>query len=315
MIRALFMTAALALPGMAAALSLELPSGAVSAAQTQAPMTSFQLPIGPYEAGEIPSIWAEGALVQQAWQLPAQGQTTLQILKPLRAQLLEAGYQVVFECADLGCGGFDFRYATLVLPEPAMHVDLGDFRFLSAQRMGETAPEYICLLVSRSDTRGFVQMVRIGPEDSIPPELSTSTKNLPTEDPILSQESEGTMAEQLEEGGRIVLADLNFPTGSAELGTGSFASLNALADYLLAHPERRVVLVGHTDAEGALDSNIALSKRRAQSVAQRLTGDFNVPARQIDAQGVGYLSPLTGNLDADSRARNRRVEAILASTK
>ena len=46
------------------------------------------------------------------------GQTTLQILAPLRDQLSEAGYEIIFECAANDCGGFDFRYALDLLPEP-----------------------------------------------------------------------------------------------------------------------------------------------------------------------------------------------------
>ena len=30
------------------------------------------------------------------------------------------------------CGGFDFRFATLVFGEPVMFVDLGDYRYLAA---------------------------------------------------------------------------------------------------------------------------------------------------------------------------------------
>ncbi len=40
-----------------------------------------------------------------------------------------------------------------------MHVDLGDFRFLAAERDGRDGPEAVSLLVSRSSQTGFVQMV------------------------------------------------------------------------------------------------------------------------------------------------------------
>ena len=84
------------------------------------------------------------------------GQTTLQILAPLRDQLSEAGYEIIFECAANDCGGVDFRYALDLLPEPDMHVDLGDYRFVAAQRATDTRPEYITVVVSRTDAHGFV---------------------------------------------------------------------------------------------------------------------------------------------------------------
>jgi hypothetical protein len=34
----------------------------------------------------------------------------------LRDQLTDAGFEVLFTCTDDACGGFDFRFATPVLP-------------------------------------------------------------------------------------------------------------------------------------------------------------------------------------------------------
>ncbi|WP_095587310.1 OmpA family protein [Actibacterium ureilyticum] len=314
MIRALAIALALSAPGTAGAFSLEFPAGASRAAERIEELTSFHLPIGPWEAGEVQTLWAEGALLQQAWQIPSEGQTTLQLLAPLRDQLTDAGFEILFECADADCGGFDFRYATNVMPEPAMHVDLGDYRFLSAQRMGETKPEYACLLVSRSSRRGFVQLVRIGPEDGLPTVSSTSSKGAvaPAAQPIIAT---GPLSEQLETTGRLILDDLRFQTGSSSLDGEDYSSLSELAAYLRANPTRTVVLVGHTDAEGSLDGNIALSKKRAQSVGRVLVDRFDVAANQVDAQGVGYLSPIASNLSENGRTQNRRVEVILTSTR
>jgi OOP family OmpA-OmpF porin len=76
-----------------------------------------------------------------------------------------------------------------------------------------------------------------------------------------------------------------------------------------------VVLVGHTDASGGLAGNTALSRARAASVRDRLMAEYAVPAAQITAEGVGYLAPRATNKTEDGRARNRRVEAILTSTR
>ncbi len=315
-IRAFILGPALAIAATSAQpLALDFPGPATQTAERVEEMTSFRLPISTWDAGEVQTIWAEGALVQQAWQLPGETMTTLQILQPLRDQIAQAGFETIFECEASDCGGFDFRYATDVLPEPAMHVDLGDYRFLTAQRMGKEQPEYLCLMVSRSSTRGFVQIVRIGPaQDIATPTTVTSTKNSATAGTV-AVAATGPLGAQLEAKGRAVLADLAFQTGSSNLGEAEFASLAVLADYLLSNPDRKIVLVGHTDAEGALDNNIALSKRRAQSVMQRLIKSFGIPAQQVAAQGVGYLAPLTSNLTDDGRTQNRRVEVILTSTR
>jgi OOP family OmpA-OmpF porin len=75
-----------------------------------------------------------------------------------------------------------------------------------------------------------------------------------------------------------------------------------------------VILVGHTDASGGLDGNIALSRKRAESVRQRMTDRYGIPAAQVDAQGVGYLSPRASNLSDTGRDQNRRVEVMMTST-
>ena len=88
-----------------------------------------------------------------------------------------------------------------------------------------------------------------------------------------------------------------------------------LAAFLLADPARQVALVGHTDAVGALDGNIALSKRRAASVLERLATAYDVPRTQMTAEGMGYLAPLTTNRTSEGRDQNRRVEAVLLNTE
>ena len=92
-------------------------------------------------------------------------------------------------------------------------------------------------------------------------------------------------------------------------------SLQALAAFLRADPARRVTLVGHTDTVGALDRNIALSKRRAASVLERLVSAHGVPRAQIAAEGMGYLAPIASNLTPEGREANRRVEVVLLNTE
>ena len=92
-----------------------------------------------------------------------------------------------------------------------------------------------------------------------------------------------------------------------------FDSLQALADYLANAPDLQVALVGHTDSSGPLDVNIALSKRRAGSVLERLVSDYGVARKQLEAQGMGYLAPVASNLTQQGRDANRRVEVIITS--
>jgi OOP family OmpA-OmpF porin len=131
--------------------------------------------------------------------------------------------------------------------------------------------------------------------------------------PLLPTSDAATEVSLLLEKGSVVLNGLDFGSGAADLTEGHYPSLAALADWLKANPSETVALVGHTDTSGGLDSNIQISKRRAGSVRKRLIEVYGIPSAQIDAQGVGYLSPIASNETEEGRQLNRRVEAILTS--
>lgn len=293
--------------GPALALTLELPADAVETAHVREALGNADFPVSRYEAGEIETLFVEGPLARRAWRLPGSSATTLQLLAPLRRQLEEAGYDILFECEAVVCGGFDFRFVLSALPEPDMHVDLGDYRYLVAEGPDGSLVD---VLVSRSATAGFIQITSVGAGAEVP---VTATATAPAASALptpLPQGSSGSVGARLESQGWAILGDLVFRPGSAALGEGDFASLAELAAWLGADPGRRVILVGHTDTQGQLDANIVLSERRAQSVLGRLTDVLGVSATQLSARGVGYLAPRAPNTTPEGRAANRRVEVI-----
>jgi outer membrane protein OmpA-like peptidoglycan-associated protein len=309
--------AGLALAGAAGAQTLSFPGNARMEREMVTPLSRYAMPVGPFAEGFTPVSPHDGEVRAQAWRVDALALTTLQLLAPLREQLVAAGFAVVFECATEDCGGFDFRHGTVVIPPPEMYVDLGDFRFLAAEK----GDEVVSLLVSRTSDAGFVQVIRVGP----PGHGTIATAGAPPVrgTPVAEEES-GAVAPiavpddfgaALDTMGRVVLSDLSFPTGSAQLAPGEYASLQLLADYLAANPSRTVALVGHTDSQGSLDANIALSKRRAGSVLERLVSDYDVSRQQLEAEGMGYLAPVATNLTPEGREANRRVEVIVTSTE
>lgn len=305
----------LALAGPAAAdLSLTFPGPAVETSSKIEPFSSYKIPVGPYADGLVQTLVAEGRSVTKTWRINISNGTTLLVMDSLRQQLESLGFELLYECTTQKCGGFDFRFETRVLPEPVMHVDLGDFRYLAAQRLGGPVPEYVSLFVSRGADAAFVQMIVVGsPDDAsleaksggLVAQVAPSVPNIPF----------GSVVESLLRDGSAVLDDLQFETGSSALGDGKFLSLVDLSEYLKANPDIRIALVGHTDAEGSLQGNINLSRKRAQSVAQRLVSEFDVASSQVEADGVGYLSPRATNLTESGRTLNRRVEVIITSTQ
>lgn len=298
------------LPRLAGALVLDFPAPATVVGRQDAALGSYQVPVGPWNGQRVATVEAEGQISQVAWRLNAATLTTLQILQPLRVQLAAAGYRVLYDCATEACGGFDFRYGISVLPEPDMHVDLGDFRFLSAvhDRAGGGA-DYVTLLVSHSSDAGFVQITQIGtdPVTAAPapvPQAAAAPPPVPQD-----------VVTRLAAGLPVALDDLRFDSGSADLAAGDYASLSAVAGWLKANPKATVALVGHTDDSGTLDANVALSKKRAASVADRLVKEYGVDRGQLDPEGVGYLAPRATNLTEAGREQNRRVEVFVTSTQ
>lgn len=296
---ALFLIAA---PACAAA--LDLPHPWTLATRTEPVSSSYRLPIGRWAPQGLPARVIEGAVTRSAFQRPLESGSTLDLLTPLREALEARGFRPLFQCETEGCGGFDFRYAADVLPEPEMHVDLGDFRFLSALRDTPSGPEAVSLLVSRSAATGFVQLVQVGPQvQAAPtPDLTASSKS-PEPVPDL-------IDDRLAQGSPTVLEDLVFTSGSSRLEDRSYPALADLAEWLKADAARRVTIVGHTDASGSLEANVAISRARAASVRERLTLRHGVPEAQVTADGVGYLAPRDTNRTEDGRARNRRVEVV-----
>ncbi|MEL6681465.1 MAG: OmpA family protein [Pseudomonadota bacterium] len=291
---------------------LDFPSNASLQIEEMSALDSYALPTGIWDGRTVPAKFVEGVLTKQAWRIDAASLTTLQLLRPLREQLLNDRFDILFECQTEACGGFDFRFGTEALPPPEMQINIGDFRFLAAERIGAEGSDYMSLFVSRTVQAGYVQITHVGPEDTAADILVTSTA------PALHGSDAAPVldfAMRLEKDGHIILEDLTFETGSAQLAPKDFSSLQALADYLIANSDRRVALVGHTDSSGSLSGNIALSKRRAGSVLERLVSEYGVPRTQLDAEGMGYLSPIATNLTDAGRDANRRVEVIITSTE
>ena len=293
--------------------TLGLPTGAETTATIGSPAASTLLPVGPWTEAGFDRLPLEGAIRQTAWRLRASKLTTLQILDPLRSQIEAAGFTVLFSCETEGCGGFDFRYDTETLPEPEMHVDLNDFRYLSARRKRPGGAEYLGLMVSRSSESGFVNLISVT-QAGAALAAQTPAGTAPQTAMPGDTASAAPFAQELENNGHVALEDLTFESGAATLGQGEFGTLSALAAYLAANRDRTVALVGHTDTEGSLAANITLSRQRAEAVRNFLIERLGVVPAQVSAEGAGWLAPRASNLTPEGRAQNRRVEVVLTST-
>lgn len=111
-------------------------------------------------------------------------------------------------------------------------------------------------------------------------------------------------------GATLVLQDVVFETGKAQLKPGAAARLQPLASYLTANPAVKVRIDGHTDAQGSDTYNQQLSDARANAVRTALAG-MGVDGSRIEALGHGESEPVADNNSASGRQQNRRVEITL----
>ncbi|MBW1998168.1 MAG: OmpA family protein [Deltaproteobacteria bacterium] len=108
------------------------------------------------------------------------------------------------------------------------------------------------------------------------------------------------------------VGDILFDFDKSNIKPEAEANLKALGKFMERNPNTYVILSGFTDSVGTVDYNIALSRRRAESVANYLTSRFNISQDRIVLQWYGPANPVASNDTPEGRAKNRRVVAVVA---
>lgn len=117
---------------------------------------------------------------------------------------------------------------------------------------------------------------------------------------------------------RVDVDTITFDTGSWEITPDQISRLAPIADAIKRavsrNPNEVFLIEGHTDAVGADVDNLSLSDRRAESVANLLTEEFQVPPENLTTQGYGeeYLKiPTDGPERQNRRVTARRITPLL----
>jgi outer membrane protein OmpA-like peptidoglycan-associated protein len=101
--------------------------------------------------------------------------------------------------------------------------------------------------------------------------------------------------------------NLEFEVGKDIILAGSFVSLDELAEVLVKKTTWKLEITGHTDNIGDDNSNLILSKKRAEAVKNYLSGK-GIEATRFEALYFGESKPIADNSTPEGRQRNRRVE-------
>lgn len=132
----------------------------------------------------------------------------------------------------------------------------------------------------------------------------------------IERDLEGAKVERIGEGIKITFdSGILFEINKSNLQSEAKTNLSNLAVILNKYEDTEILVEGHTDSTGGYDHNMDLSLRRAQSVANYMTG-LEVYASRFKMMGYGEDQPIMSNNSAEGRQANRRVEiAIFANDK
>ena len=108
-------------------------------------------------------------------------------------------------------------------------------------------------------------------------------------------------------GEKIVLKNIFFETAKYDLKDESKVELDKLVAFLTKNDKLVIEIGGHTDNAGSSQSNLILSKNRANSVKEYLIKNGIVSMR-LQTKGYGANEPITDNSTSEGKAKNRRTE-------
>ena len=114
-------------------------------------------------------------------------------------------------------------------------------------------------------------------------------------------------------------ATVGFPEGGAELAAEARAAIDALLESEQVAKGWPITLGGHSDAGGSDAANLRASEARAQAVADYMV-EKGVAESRITIVSFGEQNPVAPNArpdgepDEEGRARNRRVDIVIAES-
>jgi OmpA-OmpF porin, OOP family len=253
----------------------------------------FELIIGPIAKDHKPSKTQhlEGKIFTADYRNPA-NRSVLEIYKNYEQALQKAGFQSLYACNGTECGAGEqccSYHPTLRDPSYVR-------RFLAAKLSRPEGDVYVSLAVQSQDTSStgetMLDVIEVRPMEN---------KDLV---------DAAALSDSVTRTGHAAVYGIYFDTGKADVKPESEAALKEIAKLLQQNAKLKLYVVGHTDNQGTLESNMDLSRRRSAAVVQVLTAKYGIAAARLAGQGVGPLSPVAANDTEEGRAKNRRVELV-----
>lgn len=304
--------------------------------------TDFRVPLSPLKPSADPdardksnnriyapekSVEVEGALTRLVYVLPPE-RSPLEVLRNYQDVVEAAKGQVLFECKKEECGGAirssgggggdmslmqyffyesDVKDASYSNGACAVTSGLNDQRFFSAKIAQETGDAYVTVQTFSLIDDLYCKALN-GRTIAIVHVLEPKARDKKM---VVVEAAE--MADSLSTTGSISLYGIFFDTDKADIKSESEPTLKEIAKLLTEAPQMSVIVVGHTDNQGAFDYNIDLSSRRANAVKAELVAKYGIAGDRLVAAGAGMMAPVASNDDEAGRAKNRRVVLVKAN--
>lgn len=109
-----------------------------------------------------------------------------------------------------------------------------------------------------------------------------------------------------EENGDMIQINFDYNKTKPLYDDATEAKLRSLCAEMQADPNKRALVIGHTDNVGSMRNNNKMGRMRAAKV-KKLMVDLGAPAESIDITTRGEKEPIESNKTQDGRAKNRRV--------
>ena len=133
--------------------------------------------------------------------------------------------------------------------------------------------------------------------------LNTAVKN------IRIAHGGGQMYKRIVTDGKYVTNGILFDSGKSSIKAQSFGIINKVVTVMNENPDWKFQIIGHTDSDGTNESNLTLSKQRAEAVKQAIV-NLGITVDRLSTLGKGESEPISTNTSPEEKANNRRVEFI-----
>ena len=266
------------------------------------------VPLGPLgENGLTRSETVEGQVTYIRYNVP-EDRSPLEFIRNYQQALRHAGFQILWQCANLGCRtNNDAPVNTLLWRGAPTNYQGNVENFLFENGRMLTAEHHATDGVR---TLIFINDNTLFGHSQIASVYSVQTR--PMQGGVVSSDAgpltSAGMADALAQRGRFTM-HLPFDFNQATLRADAQPTIMALFQLMQQHSSLRVRLDGHTDLVGTATYNQQLSLNRALAVKSALTAQ-GIESRRIEVTGYGASRPVASNSTDDGRAKNRRVEVV-----